>query len=461
MPYPGVTLEMLLNHTGGLPDEDWCIEFLDRTDRPIGNAELIEILENHPPAPLFEPGKGWAYSNIAYELAASIVEKAADCRFEAFLRRELFAPAGMTATAVYHRYAGAPAPEGFADSRVVENGALARPEASAGARFIVPLEGVNGAGRVYTNIGDMGRWDAALRTGRILNETAQARLRAWVDTGTGERYGLGWFIDEGGALLRHGGFWPGYVNEFARWPEAGRALIILTNLTRDQRAMDSLAACARALVAGRESPGFVTTRDRMAASVPPEAMAALAGRYAPGEVRFAGGALCFTWGDGVELPFVPMGQGVFWSPADRNDYVFSEGALTVRSRAASAACPGPRTPLRRELQHGPAPVARNAERRAYRRKAEHAPPDRSVRALADDLLHIVRRQLDRNQPYRQNRIVALDDPPKVLDRDVGHKAPHAVLHRSDHVNPPFQIAPPLAAPRRAAPINQVPDLMSV
>ncbi len=342
VPYPGVTLEMLLNHTGGLPDEDWCIEFLDRTDRPIGNAELIEILENHPPAPLFEPGKGWAYSNIAYELAASIVEKAADCGFEAFLRRELFAPAGMTATAVYHRYAGAPAPEGFADSRVVENGALARPEASAGARFIVPLEGVNGAGLVYTNIGDMGRWDAALRTGRILNETAQARLRAWVDTGTGERYGLGWFIDEGGALLRHGGFWPGYVNEFARWPEAGRALIILTNLTRDQRAMDSLAACARALVAGRESPGFLTTCDRMDASVTPEAMAALAGRYALGEVRFAGGALCFTWGDGVELPLVPMGQGIFWSPADRNDYVFSEGALTVRSRRGQRRLP--RTP---------------------------------------------------------------------------------------------------------------------
>ncbi len=332
VPYPGVTLEMLLNHTGGLPDEDWCVQFLGRTDRPASNADLIEILENQPAAPLFRPGGGWAYSNIAYELAASIVEKTADCGFEDFLKRELFAPAGMEATTVYHRYAGAPVPEGFADSRVIENGNLARPDASAGARFIIPLEGVNGAGLVYTNVGDMCRWDTALRGGRLLNEAAQARMRMPVDTGTGEQYGLGWFIAEGGALMRHGGFWPGYVNEFSRWPEAGRTLVILTNLTRDQRAMDSLAECARALVAGREAPRFETTLDRMDASVSSKSMEALAGRYAPGEARFHDGALYFTWGDGVDLPLIPVGENLFQSPADRNDYIFSEGALTVRNR---------------------------------------------------------------------------------------------------------------------------------
>jgi len=109
-------------------------------------------------------------------------------------------------------------------------------------------------------------------------------------------------------------------------------LVILTILTRDQRAMDSLVECAHALVAGREAPEFETTLDRRDATVSPAALEACAGRYGPGEALFRDGALSFTWGDGVELPLIPVAAGRFQSPADRNDYLFSEDALIVRSR---------------------------------------------------------------------------------------------------------------------------------
>ena len=109
IPYSGVSVKMLMNHTGGLPDEDWCVQYLDDKSKPIDNDTLLDLVMSKPPQPIFSPGEGWMYSNLAYELLAMIVERVSGIGFEGFLRDEIFLPAGMSETSVRHRYSGLPA----------------------------------------------------------------------------------------------------------------------------------------------------------------------------------------------------------------------------------------------------------------------------------------------------------------------------------------------------------------
>ena len=242
IPYD-VTLEMLMNHTSGMPDEEWCVQFLTDRTHPINNDKLIEILRTHKPEPLFAPGAGWCYSNIAYEILASVVERVSGRDFERFLMEEFFIPAGMKRTRVHHRFMGLPEPEHMAHSRVWENGALVPPEKSAGAEFIVPLEGVNGAGLVYTCVGDMNLWDKALREGKILTrETQREMLTPVPTTRPGEDYGYGWFITRDRRWIHHSGGWPGYINQFYRRPDRPMCLVLLTSAQRDREALDKLTA---------------------------------------------------------------------------------------------------------------------------------------------------------------------------------------------------------------------------
>lgn len=249
IPY-GVTLEMLMNHTSGMPDEDWCIQYLTDRSRPIDNAKLIEILREQPAAPLFAPGAGWCYSNIAYELLASVVERVSGCDFEQFLSESFFEPAGMKRTRVYHRFMNLPEPEHITHSRVWENGALVAPEKSSGAEMIVPLEGVNGAGLVYTCVGDMNLWDRALREGKILSTETQRKMLVPVPTTRpGEDYGYGWFITHDGQWVHHSGGWPGYINQFYRRPDRPLSVVLLTSAQRDRDALDQLTQKIIALAA--------------------------------------------------------------------------------------------------------------------------------------------------------------------------------------------------------------------
>lgn len=248
IPYD-VTLEMLMNHTSGMPDEGWAVQFLEDCSHPITNDKLIEILRAQPAEPLFAPGEGWCYSNIAYELLAPVVEIVSGRNFEDFLREEFFLPAGMEHTRVHHRYMNLPAPHKATNSYCFEEGHLVEPDKSKGADFIVTLEGVNGAGLVYSSIGDMNKWDQALRKGNVLSPEIQQKMWKKVPTTRpGESYGYGWFFTEDGQWIHHSGGWPGYINQFYRRIDRPLTMVMLTNLQRDREALDAFVKNAVAIL---------------------------------------------------------------------------------------------------------------------------------------------------------------------------------------------------------------------
>jgi CubicO group peptidase (beta-lactamase class C family) len=91
-PYPAVTVRHLLTHSSGL-----------RTSPPgeppvgetITNELELEILAEVAPRLSFDPGSGFQYSNLAYDLAAMVIERVTGSSYASFLDERIFEPVGM------------------------------------------------------------------------------------------------------------------------------------------------------------------------------------------------------------------------------------------------------------------------------------------------------------------------------------------------------------------------------
>ena len=178
VPFPGVTIRHLLTHTGGLPDyEDWITETATAEGTIPGNDIMIRFLCESGEKAEFAPGEKWEYSNTGYCVLAQIIEKVAGEPFETFLEKNIFEPAGMTATKVYHRRKDHITIPNLALGMVWEKGRYLLPDDSESQNDVVPLDGVNGDGLVHSNIFDLFRWDRVLREGTILTLEEQAERR--------------------------------------------------------------------------------------------------------------------------------------------------------------------------------------------------------------------------------------------------------------------------------------------
>ena len=91
-----ITIQHLLTHTSGLPDQ--LPENLELRRR---NAPLSEFVERTiRTALLFEPGRRYSYQSMGILLAAAICERITAAPFPEFLDAELFQPLGMRRSAL-------------------------------------------------------------------------------------------------------------------------------------------------------------------------------------------------------------------------------------------------------------------------------------------------------------------------------------------------------------------------
>ncbi len=277
--YESVTVRHLLNHTSGIPDyfddADWFIDLWKKEQRVPGNDEILRFLQETKAKPYFAPGEGLRYSNTGYNLLALLVERLSGVPYEEFLQRNIFEPAGMTATRCCHiRRDGVPF-ENYAQATVFENGRWVADVDSEEDGDVVAFDGLNGDDYVFTNIFDMLKWDRALREGKVLTLEEQqltytpGKLNngedAVYDEEDGLGYGLGWAVgreEELGLVVSHSGGMPGVATWFERFIDADRTLVILSNRDyRDVRAYLGYWNGMEAIVRDKEPEPIVSIED--------------------------------------------------------------------------------------------------------------------------------------------------------------------------------------------------------
>jgi CubicO group peptidase (beta-lactamase class C family) len=221
-PYPGVTVQMLLNHRSGLPNYVYFMDDKKKWDkkRYVTNNDVLNFLYNEQPKRSSKAGTRFSYSNTNYVLLALIVEKLSGLQFPEYMKKELFEPLGMK-----HTYVFSLADTLTATPSFTHNGGIWQNDF---------LEGTYGDKNVYSTPRDLLKWDQALYSGQLITPALlDSAFAAYsFERPSVHNYGLGWrlqLLPNGKKIIYHFGRWHGFNAAFARLTDEKATIIILGN----------------------------------------------------------------------------------------------------------------------------------------------------------------------------------------------------------------------------------------
>ena len=204
-PYEGVTIRHLLTHTSGMPDfdvEELVGPVLDEENRIPANSEIIDLIRKTGEDAACAPGETYEYSDVGYMLLANAVEKVSGMPFEDFMKKNVFEPAGMKDSGIYHTRRDGRPNDRFTRNMVLEDGNFIPSDLSEHTRrYVVGSDGMNGCDYLYTTVFDMLAWDRALREETVLTREEQNIMYAPMPLNNGDiagadedndGYGFGW-----------------------------------------------------------------------------------------------------------------------------------------------------------------------------------------------------------------------------------------------------------------------------
>src|SRR5450631_255876 len=237
LPYSNVTIQKLLTHTSGLPD------YMDAMDQKWDhkniafNNDMIQFLAKEKVPENFSPGTKWEYSNTAYAILASIIEKVSGLSYKDYMYKNIFKPLEMSHSRVYNTRRSkkdtvADYAYGFVFSDSLKR--YITPDSLKAYDFVIYLDGIVGDGTINSTTGDLLKWDRALKNHALLNEAAQNQMfspQSVMDTINKVYYGYGVTVgkDQFGNFISHSGGWPGYATNLARYIAKDFTIIILSN----------------------------------------------------------------------------------------------------------------------------------------------------------------------------------------------------------------------------------------
>ncbi len=216
---PKVTIRHLLTHTSGLPEYEKLIA-KGSTDQILDRDVLSLVVKSRAAV---QPGTRHRYNNTGFALLALVIEKVSKQSYGDFIKKNIFTPAGMTASTVYKK-----------DSPI-SNRALGY-SADAGQFTISDQErttAVVGDGGVYSSAKDLAHFLDALDRNVLLDPKRLATMTSpVVKTDTpGLSYGMGWRVgdEQGERVVFHTGTTSGFKNVMLWVPSRKLGVIVLTN----------------------------------------------------------------------------------------------------------------------------------------------------------------------------------------------------------------------------------------
>jgi len=229
LPYEGITIRHLLNHTNGLPD------YLDLFEVYWDKAKI-----KYKPERLFAPNERVEYSNTGYILLAIIVERITDMDFSDFLQENIFKPLKMTRTQAIGVRKENIEIDDYAYGYVydVYAGEYILADDFEESKMVTYLDGMLGDGGIQSTVRDLYLYERALSSGNLINDELlkEAYKPAVTETETPFKYGFGWILEddkEKGQIIWHSGGWPGYVTHLRRFIDHDIVVIVLRNKEQD------------------------------------------------------------------------------------------------------------------------------------------------------------------------------------------------------------------------------------
>nr|WKN37182.1 serine hydrolase [Tunicatimonas sp. TK19036] len=227
-----VTLHQLLTHQSGIPNYT-SIPYV-WSDSLYNRYDLEELVEKFVSGDLeFKPGSKYQYSNSGYLLLSMIVEKVTGKPFDQLIEERITRPLALQHTAVDDR------------QRIISQRAYGYEKTPDGYNnvYSMHMQNLQGAGNLYGTITDLFQWDQALYGTTVLpQKSLQRMMRPYTDANQEwippyeNRYGYGVGIakipltsQESVDMIFHSGHIRGFSGFYARFPEDGHAIIMLSN----------------------------------------------------------------------------------------------------------------------------------------------------------------------------------------------------------------------------------------
>lgn len=229
-----ITIEMLLQHTSGLPryvlkPEIWN-QLHENPDKVWTYEERLKVIFEDEP--VHEAGKGWAYSDTNYILLGMLIEKVTGENYYDLVQSEILEPKSLE-----HTYPSL--------SRNIEN--LSAGYSRLPPDFHVPNKTLEGksyfmnpqvewtGGGMASTTSDLAKWAKLYYEGQLVSKESLISITTPNSNGKHvegtSSYGMGSFIYETahGEAFGHTGFMPGFNSIFIYYPKYGIAAAININ----------------------------------------------------------------------------------------------------------------------------------------------------------------------------------------------------------------------------------------
>lgn len=220
-----VLVRHLLSHTSGLPDMPYGVMDMRKA---YSEDDFVKLMVGQKP--LKEPGTEWRYNNGGYVTLGVLIHRLTGKFYGDLLQEKIFRPLGMTTARI------------ISEPDLVPNRAAGYEMTKDGLKnqgWVSPELNTTADGALYLTALDYAKWDAALRTERLLPRSALETMWTPVKLADGKTaqfgsggYGFGWTIRNapGHQFVEHGGAWQGFTTYIGRVVDKGYSVVVLTNL---------------------------------------------------------------------------------------------------------------------------------------------------------------------------------------------------------------------------------------
>lgn len=231
---PGITVEMLLNHTAGIPEyvyhkELWEV-MKENPDKVWSVEERLSFILNDPPTN--PPGEGWAYADSHYLILGLIIEKVTGRSYYDVLDELILGPCNLMNTFHSDRRSIPGLVPGY--TNLTEAFQLPHKVLKDNKYAFNPQMEWTGGGLVST-VSDLTMWASQLYGGNVLKPESKRLMLTPAPFRTtlfeDAKYGLGSFIAESDGITYYGhtGFMPGYITYVQYLPDYNISLALQVN----------------------------------------------------------------------------------------------------------------------------------------------------------------------------------------------------------------------------------------